>query len=107
MKSKFKVGLLIPIVFAKTCLVFLTGLLTYTFLTKSTPTSGVVIGLYIALLFLSFLLFREAKFKWNKIEMTNDNLLIRPFFGLWTKTIRIDRIDGFKRANEPSKTVSS
>jgi hypothetical protein len=104
MKSKFKVGLLIPIVFAKTCLVFLTGLLTYTFLTKSTPTSGVVIGLYIALLFLSFLLFREAKFKWNKIEMTNDNLLIRPFFGLWTKTIRIDRIDGFKRANEPSKT---
>jgi hypothetical protein len=104
MKSKFKVGLLIPVVFAKACLFYLTALLTYTFLVNPKSTNGVVIGLYIALVFLSFLLFREAKFKWNKIELNDDNLLVKPFFGLWTKTIKLKRVDGFKRANEPSKT---
>jgi hypothetical protein len=104
MKSKFKVGHLLPIVLAKAMLIFLIYLLTHSFLTNPTPPNGVVSGLYIALLFLAFVLLREAKFKWNKIEMTNDSLFIKPFFGLWTKTIRLDQIDGFKRANEPSKT---
>jgi hypothetical protein len=65
---------------------------------------GVMIMLISFLTLTSLILLREAKFKWNKIEITDNELVVRPFFGLWTRRTQLSDVTGYTRSQEYSKT---
>jgi hypothetical protein len=106
MKSKFKVGLFLIVIPAMIGLTYLTVLLWTTMYQHPERLDGVMIMIISFLTLTSLVLLREAKFKWNKIEITDNELVVRPFFGLWTQRIRLSEVTGYTRSQEYSKTSS-
>jgi hypothetical protein len=104
MKSKFKVGLFFIIIPAMAGLSYLTTLLWMTMYEHPDRLNGVMIMIISFLTLTSLILLREAKFKWNRIEITDNELVIRPFFGLWTQRTRLNDVTGYTRSQEYSKT---
>ena len=104
MKSKFKVGLFFIVIPVMVGFIYLTVLLWTTMYQHPDRLNGVMIMIISFLTLTSLILLREAKFKWNKIELTENELVIRPFFGLWTKRTRLNDVTGYTRSQEYSKT---
>lgn len=104
MKSKFKVGLFIIVIPAMIGMTYLTILLWKTMYQHPDRLDGVMIMIISFLTLLSLILLREARFKWNKIEITDNELVVRPFFGLWTQRTRLSDVTGYTRSQEYSKT---
>ena len=104
MKSKFKLGLFFIVIPSMVGLTYLTVLLWTTMYQHPERLDGVVIMITSFLTLTSLILLREAKFKWNKIEITDNELIVRPFFGLWTQRTRLNNVTGYTRSQEYSKT---
>jgi hypothetical protein len=104
MKSKFKIGLFFIVIPAMIGFIYLTILLWKTMYQHPDRLSGVMIMIISVLTLTSLILLREAKFKWNKIEITDNELVVRPFFGLWTQRTRLNEVTGYTRSQEYSKT---
>jgi hypothetical protein len=105
MKSKFKVGIFVLVVPSMMGLMYLTILLWTTIFNHPDRLSGVIIMIITFLTLTSLILLREAKFKWNKIEIGDTDLVVSSFFGLGiNRKIRLSEVTGFKRSFEYSKT---
>jgi hypothetical protein len=104
MKSKFKLGLFFIVIPTMVGLTYLTVLLWSTIYQHPERLDGVMIMIVGFLTLTSLILLREAKFKWNKIEITDNELVVRPFFGLWTQRIGLNDVTGYTRSQEYSKT---
>ncbi len=104
MKSKFKVGLFFIVIPSMVGLIYLTVLLWATMYKHPDRLDGVMIMIISFLTLLSLILSREAKFKWNRIEITDSELVVKPFFGLWTQRTRLTDVTGYTRSQEYSKT---
>ncbi|HZI26049.1 MAG TPA: hypothetical protein VFD46_13280 [Chryseolinea sp.] len=104
MKSKFKVALFFIVIPAMVGLTYLTVLLWATVYRHPERLDGVMVMIIGFLTLTSLIALREAKFKWNKIEITENELKISPFFGLWTQRIRLSEVTGYTRSQEYSKT---
>jgi hypothetical protein len=104
MKSQFKVGLFFIVIPCMAGFTYLTVLLWTTMYQHPERLDGVVIMIISFLTLTSLILLREAKFKWNKIEITENELVVRPFFGLWTQRTRLIDVTGYTRSQEYSKT---
>ncbi len=104
MKSKFKVGLFFIVIPCMAGFTYLTVLLWTTTYQHPERLDGVMIMIISFLTLTSLILLREAKFKWNKIEITENELVVRPFFGLWTQRTRLIDVTGYTRSQEYSKT---
>ncbi len=104
MKSKFKIGIFLIVIPSMFGLTYLTVLLWTTMYKHPDRLDGVMIMLISFLTLTSLILLREAKFKWNKIEITDNELIVRPFFGLWTQRIKLSDVTGYTRSQELSKT---
>jgi len=104
MKTKFKIGLFLLVIPAMLGFIFLTALLWTTAYQHPERLDGIMMTITSLLTPTSLVLLREAKFKWNKIEIDDDELLIRPLFGLWTERIRWNDVTGYTRSREYSKT---
>ena len=104
MKSKFKVGLFFIVIPAMVGFTYLTVLLWTTMYRHPERLDGVMIMIISFLTLTLLILLREAKFKWSKIEITDNELVVRPFFGLWTQRTRLNEVTGYTRSQEYSKT---
>jgi len=104
MKSKFKIGLFFIVIPSMVGLIYLTILLWTTMYKHPDRLNGVMIMIISFLTLTSLILLREAKFKWNKIEITDNEFVVRPFFGLWTQRTRLSEVTGYTRSLEYSKT---
>lgn len=104
MKVKFKFGLLALAILSTGGLVTLMTILLKAIVQHPERTSGVIVGVEIFFFVTITLLIREMKFKWNAVEITENELLVSSFLGLGpTRKIRFNEITGFNRSLEPSK----
>ena len=86
-------------------LIYLTILLWTTMYNYPDRLSGVMIMIISFLTLTSLILIREAKFKWNRIEITDAELLVSSFFGLGlNRKTRLSEVTGYTRSLEMSKT---
>jgi hypothetical protein len=104
MKSKFKVGLFCIVIPSMAGFIYLTVLLWTTMYRHPERLDGVLVMIIGFLTLTSLVTLREAKFKWNKIEITENEFVIRPFFGLWTQRIGLSEVTGYTTSQEYSKT---
>ena len=85
-------------------LIYLTVLLWTTMYRHPERLDGVMVMIISFLTLTSLVTLREAKFKWNKIEITENELIVSPFFGLWTQRVRLSEVTGYTRSQAYSKT---
>ena len=105
MKSKFKIGIFCLVIPSMIGLMFLTVTLWISMLIHPDRIIGVIIMIITFLTLTSIILLREAKFKWNRIQLTDTELILTSFLGLGVdRRIRLNEVTGFNRAFEHSKT---
>lgn len=103
MKSEFRAGFISVVILAMCAIIYVIVLLATAVYRDPQKLDGITLMIMIFLSFLSLLTLREAKFKWNKIEVTENGLLIKPWLGLWTERIAMSEISGYTKAVEQSR----
>jgi hypothetical protein len=79
----------------------------YYLLRQKNISKDMVMG-FIPILLMVFLviIIREIRFKWNRIEIRDNLLLVKRFFGMGrVDKFPLDQLDGFTKSYEPSRVT--
>jgi hypothetical protein len=104
MKLKFKIGPLILFTVSIGSFIFMVLVLLNVTVRHPEKINGLIIGVMTFFIGTILILFREMKFKFNAIEISDMELIVTPFLGLGHKRrIRFSEITTINKSCEPSK----